>query len=66
MPIKYSCISCAKPCKRNQKSISCDTCQLWTHFKCTSLTKSDFKTLSDQIRSIMSLHEMYVPISKLK
>ena len=63
MSIKYSCISCAKPWKRNEKSISCDTCQLWTHFKCTSLTKSDFKTLqlSDQL-----LHEMYFSISKLK
>ena len=51
MPIKSSCISCAKPCKRNQKIISCDTCQLWTHFKCTSLTKSDFETLQQSNQS---------------
>ena len=28
MPIKYSCISCAKPCKRNQKSIFLFSCPL--------------------------------------
>ena len=51
MLIKYSCISCTKPCKRNQKSISCNTCQLWTHFKCISLTKSDFESLQQSNQS---------------
>ena len=57
MPIKYSCISCVKPCKRNQKFISCDTFQLWTHFKYTNLTKSDFETLqqSDQSYHCMNV-----------
>ena len=29
---------CNKSCKVNQKSICCDICQAWTHFKSTKLT----------------------------
>ena len=45
-PIKYPCTYCKKPTKCNQKALQCDFCDDWTHLKCTSLSLSEYKTLS--------------------
>ena len=34
-PIKYPCGQCGKPCK-SKNCIQCDTCEMWTHWKCTN------------------------------
>ena len=39
---KYPCSVCEKPCKNNQKSILCETCNLWVHLNCSDLTASQF------------------------
>ena len=47
MPIKYPCSLCQKLCKSNQRCICCDICQLWTHFKCTTLSLTEFDILGN-------------------
>ena len=32
-PIKYPCGTCGKPCRSNQRSVLCDGCQEWSHWK---------------------------------
>ena len=49
MPTKFPCIQCRKPVKSNQKSIFCEICKLWVHFKCSNLTKSHFDFLATNI-----------------
>ena len=44
---KYPCSDCKKPCKSNQASVMCDTCQKWTHQKCAKIPSHIFKTLSN-------------------
>ena len=42
----YRCKKCTKVIKHiNQNSICCDICNTWMHFKCSCLSKADFKTL---------------------
>jgi len=33
----FPCLFCHKSCKSNQKSIFCDICEQWAHFKCRLL-----------------------------
>lgn len=40
---KYPCLQCTKPVKCNQKSIYCDSCSLWVHFKCSELSLNEFQ-----------------------
>ena len=34
MGIKYPCVCCSKPVKRNQKALACTKCGEWVHIKC--------------------------------
>ena len=44
---KYPCGACAKPCMKNQAAVMCDTCEKWTHLKCTQISAQNFKALSN-------------------
>ena len=37
-PIKYPCSVCEKSVKSNQQALSCDSCDRWTHCKCSGVT----------------------------
>lgn len=41
------CGSCPKQVRDNQNSICCDVCNTWFHLKCSSLSKTMFKTLGN-------------------
>ena len=45
-PIKYPCGTCGKSCRSNQRSIQCDTCDIWTHWKCVSSNIQEYYRLS--------------------
>ena len=47
MTIKYPCVFCAISCRSNQKSIFCDICEHWAHFKCTNLALNEFMSLGN-------------------
>jgi hypothetical protein len=44
---KYPCGSCAKPVKRNQRGIACDTCDCWYHCKCIGMDLPTYNRLSN-------------------
>ena len=46
-PIKYPCTVCNRPVKRNQRGIQCDSCDLWTHANCCSMSVDEYKQLGD-------------------
>ena len=37
-PIKDPCVLCGKGCRRNQRAVQCDECDLWHHAKCIGMT----------------------------
>ena len=39
-PSKDPCIECNKTVRRNQEVIACNNCELWSHRKCSGLSKS--------------------------
>ena len=39
---EYKCKKCRKTVGNNSKSICCDSCNKWIHYKCTSLTQNEF------------------------
>ena len=41
--IKHPCKECGKSVLSNQDAILCAQCEIWTHAKCTSLSKGTFK-----------------------
>ena len=41
--VKYPCRVCGNACKNSQNSIKCDLCNVWTHFKCSTLTLNQFE-----------------------
>ena len=43
---KELCTSCHLEVKDTQQSISCDTCQQWTHRKCCKITIKKFRSLA--------------------
>jgi hypothetical protein len=43
----FPCAVCSKNVTKCQKSIYCDSCQLWTHLRCTALNNTDFALLSN-------------------
>ena len=45
-PTKYPCCTCGKSCRSNQRSIQCDTCDIWTHWKCVSSNIQEYYRLS--------------------
>ena len=44
-PIKNPCAICLKPVASRHKAVSCDSCNLWAHIKCTSMSTEDYKAL---------------------
>ena len=54
--IKYPCRECNKSCKKNQKCICCDICNSWIHFKCLSITLTQFNVYANN-----SLLPFYCP-----
>ena len=44
---KYPCGSCFRPCKINQQSIQCDSCDSWYHRKCVQLSEEMFNSLAN-------------------
>ena len=44
---QFPCLSCKNCVKENQDSICCDSCNLWVHIKCTSLSQAQFYFLSN-------------------
>ncbi len=43
--LKYPCSICSKSVMKNQKSVQCDTCDLWAHIKCDGTTKDEYDIL---------------------
>ena len=37
---------CAKPCKKNQRALQCDSCDRWAHAKCSHVTIREYNRLS--------------------
>ena len=44
---KYPHITCGKSYKTNVRSIFCDLCEKWIHFKCSFLTSEQFDSLQN-------------------
>ncbi len=44
---KFPCGDCAKPVKRNQKGIACDTCDKWYHTKCLRMSDAMYFNLAE-------------------
>ena len=47
MNFKYPCGSCAKPVKKNQHGIACDTCDSWFHVKCVDMSIEEYNRLGN-------------------
>ena len=45
-PVKDPCGVCSKGCRKNQKAIQCDDCDVWFHAKCTGVNKTEYANLS--------------------
>ena len=43
----FSCISCNKSVRNNQNLIYCNSCCKWIHLKCSSISKNEFLSLSN-------------------
>lgn len=42
---KDKCKACHKTIGKNQRAISCDKCERWTHLKCSDMTTSKYKQM---------------------
>lgn len=45
-PIKYPCTVCKKAVRSNQRGISCDGCELWTHTRCCRVPEGEYQRLA--------------------
>ena len=59
-PIIDPCAVCKKGCKRNQRAVQCDECDLWYHAKCTGITNEDYKSIA-QPRANWSCNDCLFP-----
>ena len=50
MPTKFPCSVCSKSVNEGN-SIFCDSCDLWTHFKCSGLSLTEFHFLSNSTKN---------------
>ncbi len=48
----FKCPKCFKRVFDNQKSICCDKCDNWYHFKCSSIDSARFDFLAENLSSI--------------
>ena len=44
---KYPCLRCKKAVEKDQRSVQCQTCQLWVHTECENISDELFKILAD-------------------
>ena len=47
MVIQFPCSYCKKSIHNNHKSIFCDCCEQWIHYKCNLLTLKEYKKLEE-------------------
>lgn len=47
MPIKFPCGFCRKPVAKNHKGICCDSCETWSHKKCSKVSDAEYIRLSE-------------------
>ena len=40
-PMTDPCVVCKKGCRRNQRAVQCDECDLWCHAKCAGITNEE-------------------------
>ena len=59
-PIIDPCAVCKKGCRRNQRAVQCDECDLWYHAKCTGITNEDYKSIA-QPRANWSCNDCLFP-----
>ena len=45
-PVKYPCTVCTKVVRSDQRAISCDECDRWTHASCCGIGKDQYSHLS--------------------
>ena len=48
--LKYPCLRCKKDIKQEQRSVQCQTCQLWVHVSCQEISDELFKILVEPDR----------------
>ena len=48
--LKYPCLRCKKNIKKEQRSVQCQTCQLWVHVSCQEISDELFKILVEPDR----------------
>lgn len=46
-PIKNPCSVCLKSVAKNHRAINCDTCNLWSHIKCSKISTSEYQHLQN-------------------
>ena len=44
-PVRYPCTVCYRPVKLNERALSCDVCQRWTHCRCSGVSVVDYQRL---------------------
>ena len=54
-PIIDQCAVCKKGCRRNQRAVQCDECDLWYHAKCSGITNEDYKVLLSQVQTGLAM-----------
>ena len=50
-PVTDPCGLCLKTCRRNQRAIQCDMCDIWYHAKCVNMSKADYLEQTDESKS---------------
>ena len=46
-PIHFPCVNCNKPVRKNQHAIQCDSCDQWTHRKCTTMSIIEYEIIGN-------------------
>ena len=54
--LKFPCSVCSNSVMSNQKSVQCDTCDLWAHTKCCGTSNEEYEKLKEQGVSGPSWH----------
>ena len=60
-PFRDPCGVCSKGCRKNQKAIQCDDCEVWFHAKCTGVTNGEYANLSSSLSSSWSCMKCMLP-----
>ena len=60
---KHPCQICAKPVKKNQYGICCDSCNLWSHTKCISMDMDEYTNYSSDETLTWFCHKCLMPFT---